>query len=49
LGRVPDRWLWQLGQYGFLIVMVLMSATGLGRWLSGLAAMGIGLLVGVFR
>jgi Zn-dependent protease len=49
LGRVPDRWLWELGRYGFLIVMVLMSATSLGPWISGTAYAGISVLYGVFR
>lgn len=49
LGRVPDRWIWELSRYGFLIVMVLMSATGLGRWMSAVTYTGIALLFGVFR
>jgi Zn-dependent protease len=49
LGRVPDRWLWELGRYGFLIVMVLMSATDLGRWMSAMAYTGVAMILGVFR
>lgn len=49
LGKIPDRWMWELGRYGFLIVLVLMTSTGLGRWMSNLSTVGVLTLARVFQ
>lgn len=46
LGRIPDTWFIELGRFGFLLILVLMSTTGLGRWMSATSYQST---IGLFR
>jgi Zn-dependent protease len=48
IGRIPDSWLIELSRFGFLVVIVLMYSTGLGRYLSYASSAGAAFLFRIF-
>jgi Zn-dependent protease len=47
--RVPVRWYNEIARAGFLLLLVLLVATGLGRWMSMVSYRAAGLVLGWFR
>jgi len=38
--RIPERWYIEISRFGFIALLLVMSYTGLGRWMSNLSFTG---------
>lgn len=47
--RIPPFWYIELSRFGFILLLVLMSSTGLGRWMSETSAVSAVRLFTLFR